>query len=84
MEHTPACLPLVAVDEKAKPEISQPSLGEGKPKFEEGFFQLLKLEKFTTMITLHFHHIYNRSSNMNYFVYTSLHFTAREDMNSIN
>ena len=34
------------------------------------------------MITLHF--IYNRSTNMNYFIYTSHHFTARENMNSIN
>ena len=33
------------------------------------------------MITLHF--IYNRSTNMNYFIYTSHHFTARENMNSI-
>ena len=37
---------------------------------------------FTAMITLHF--IYNRSTNMNYFIYTSHHFTARENMNSIN
>ena len=35
MEHTPVCPPLKAVDEKAKPEISQPPLGEGKPKLED-------------------------------------------------
>ena len=28
--------------------------------------------------------IYNRSTNMNYFIWNSHHFTAREDMNSIN
>ena len=35
MEHTPVCPPLEAVDDKAKPEISQPQLGEGKPKLED-------------------------------------------------
>ena len=32
------------------------------------------------MIILHF--IFNRSTNMNYFIYTSHHFTAPENMNS--
>ena len=50
--------------------------------FQASSFQLLKIGKFTAMITLHF--IYNRSTNMNYFIYTSHHFTARENMNSIN
>ena len=50
--------------------------------FQASFFQLLKIGKFTAMITLPF--IYNRSTNMNYFIYTSHHFTARENMNSIN
>ena len=35
MEHTPVCPPLEAVDENAKPGISQPPLGEGKPKLED-------------------------------------------------
>ena len=35
MEHTPVCPPLEAVDDKAKPGISQPSLGEGKPKLKD-------------------------------------------------
>ena len=35
MEHTPVCPPLEAGDEKANPGISQPPLGEGKPKLED-------------------------------------------------
>ena len=35
MEHTPVCPPLEAVGEKEKPGISQPPLGEGKPKLED-------------------------------------------------
>ena len=35
MEHTPVCHPLEAVGEKEKPGISQPPLGEGKPKLED-------------------------------------------------
>ena len=35
MEHMPVCPPLEAVDNKAKPGISQPSLGEGKPKLKD-------------------------------------------------
>ena len=50
--------------------------------FSGFFFPIAQIGKFTAMITLHF--IYNRSTNMNYFIYTSHHFTARENMNSIN
>ena len=50
--------------------------------FSGFFFPIAEIGKFTAMITLHF--IYNRSTNMNYFIYTSHHFTARENMNSIN
>ena len=35
MEHTPVCPPLEAVGEKEKHGISQPPLGEGKPKLED-------------------------------------------------
>ena len=35
MEHTSVCPPLEAVDEKAKPGISQPPFREGKPKLED-------------------------------------------------
>ena len=35
MEHTPVSPPLETVEEKAKPGISQPLLGEGKPKLED-------------------------------------------------
>ena len=35
MEHTPVCPPLEVVEEKAKPGISQPLLGEGRPKLED-------------------------------------------------
>ena len=35
MEHTPVCPPLEAVGEETKPGISQPPLGEGKPKLED-------------------------------------------------
>ena len=35
MEHTPVCPTMEAVDEKTKPGISQPPLGEGKPKLED-------------------------------------------------
>ena len=45
-------------------------------------FQLLKLEKLLQWS--HFTFIYYRSTNMNYFIYSSHDFTAREDMNSIN
>ena len=45
------------------------------------FFQLLKIRKFTAMITLLFQ--LQPQYNMN-FIYISHHFTAREDMNSTN
>ena len=35
MEHTPVCLPLEAVGEKAKNGNAQPPLKEGKPKVED-------------------------------------------------
>ena len=35
MDHTPVCPPLEAVGEKEKTGISQPPLGEGKPKLED-------------------------------------------------
>ena len=35
MEPMPVCLPLEAVGQKKKPGISQPPLGEGKPKLED-------------------------------------------------
>ena len=35
MEYTPVCPPLEVADEKAKPGISQPLLGEGKPRLED-------------------------------------------------
>ena len=37
--------------------------------FSGFFFPIAEIGKFTAMITLHF--IYNRSTNMNYFIYTS-------------
>lgn len=43
MEYTPVCPPLEVVDEEAKPRISQPLLGEGKPKFEVSKLRVSKL-----------------------------------------
>ena len=48
-------------------------------------FQLLiKTRKFTAMITLHFHLQPQYKYELFYIIYSSHHFTAREDMNSIN
>ena len=44
--------------------------------FQASSFQLLKLENLLRRSLFKF--IYNRSTNMNYFIYTSHHFTARE------
>lgn len=43
MKYTPVCPPLEVVDEKAKPGLSQPLLGEGKPKFEVSKLRVSKL-----------------------------------------
>ena len=50
--------------------------------FQASSFQLLKLENLLRWS--HFTFIYYRSTNMNYFIYISHDFTAREDMNSMN
>ena len=50
--------------------------------FQASSFQLLKLENLLRWS--HFTFIYYRSTNMNYFIYISHDFTAREDKNSIN
>ena len=42
--------------------------------FQASSFQLLKLEIYCD----------DQNTNMNYFIYISHHFTAREEMNSIN
>lgn len=43
MKYTPVCPPLEVVDEKTKPGLSQPLLGEGKPKFEVSKLRVSKL-----------------------------------------
>ena len=50
--------------------------------FQASTFQLLKLENLLRWS--HFTFISYRSTNMNYFIYLSHDFTAREEMNSIN
>ena len=51
-------------------------------RWKASSFQLLKLENLLRWS--HFTFISYRSTNMNYFIYISHKFTAREDMNSIN
>ena len=43
MKYTPVCPPLEVVDEKTKPGLSQPLLGEGKPKFKVSKLRVSKL-----------------------------------------